>query len=177
LSEVLHLLSQEIKPTIIGSLNRTHSRIRRLARQMLQLHLKDPKYETTITEIVNNLTQLLGSHNHLIHRKEAREVIGFGNLIEDTTPETEAIVTDLFDVYSDQMELNKPFDPLKLLTGTETEKDLSIKQAYCESLNISHVFESLYHIQLNIQTHQVNVQPKGMPAWTTEKLDVKGVKK
>ena len=32
---------------------------------MLQLHRKDPKYETSINEIVNNLTQLLGSHNHL----------------------------------------------------------------------------------------------------------------
>ena len=30
---------------------------------MLQLHRKDPKYETSINEIVNNLTQLLGSQS------------------------------------------------------------------------------------------------------------------
>jgi hypothetical protein len=116
----------------------------------------------------------LGSHNHLIHRKEAREVIGFGTLIENAAPETEAIITDLYAAYSEQMELNKPFDPQKIISGSETEKVFSVTQAYVESLNISHVFETPYLIQLNAQTHQINVQPKGLPAWNTEKQSVKG---
>ncbi|SRR6266496_915458 len=168
LSAVLQLLSQEIKPTILGSLNRTHARIRRLARHMLQLHLKEPKNETTITEIVNNLTQLLGSHNHLIHRKEASEVIGFGNLIEKAEPETEGLIENLFSSYELEFQLKQPFDPLKLLTGTETEKDIIIKQAYIESSSISHLFETPLRIQLNAQTHQLNVQPTGVAAWRME---------
>ena len=177
LSQVLTLLSQEIKPTIIGSLNRTHTRIRRLARHMLQLHMRDPKNETAITEIVNNLTQLLGSHNHLIHRKEARDVIGFGDMIEDAAPETESLVMELYTAYAEQMELQKPFNPLNLLASGEVQKDFVIKQAYIESLNISHVFESPLFVQLNAQTHQINVQPKGAPIWNTEILTKKVEKK
>ncbi|MCE9646896.1 MAG: hypothetical protein K8S20_12920 [Chloroflexi bacterium] len=168
LSEVLRLLSQEIKPTVIGSLNRTYSRIRRLARIMLQSHMRDPKHETQITEIINNLTQSLGSHNHLIHRREARDTLGFGALIEDASPETEKIIKELFESYKEDLELNKPFDPLKILVENETEKDIIIKQAYIESADISHVFESSLHLQLNSQTRQINMQPRAMPAWTTE---------
>lgn len=170
LSEVLRLLSQEIKPHIIGSLNRTHARIRQLGRNMLQLHLKDPKHERAVTEIVNNLTQLLGSHNHLIHRREARESIGFGEIIEYAKPETEEVIEKLFSDYRKLMELNQPFDPLKLLTGDETEKDFVVKRACIESLNISHIFETPLRVQLNAETRQLNVQPRGVDAWRTEEL-------
>jgi hypothetical protein len=78
LSEVLRLLTNEISPQILGSINRTHSLIRRIARLMLQFHLKEPKCETQISEIVDNLTEQLYSHTHMINRREARDNVGFG---------------------------------------------------------------------------------------------------
>lgn len=176
LSDVLRLLTQEIKPSILGSLNRTHARIRRLGRNMLQLHLREPKHDIAITEIVNNLTQLLGSHNHLINRQEARDSIGFREMIEYANEETERFMQDLFASYSKDLELNHPFDPLKLLTENETSKDFVVHQAYIESREVSHVFETPLRVQVNQETHQFNVQPRGVASWHT-RLHIQEIKK
>ena len=167
LSEVLRLLAGEIKPHIIGSLNRTHARIRRLGKNLLQLHLKDPKHETTVTEIVNNLTQLLGSHNHLISRREARETIGMREIVEDADAETEDLMQNLFSHYKQLMELEEPFNPLKLLSDDQTEADYVARQAYIDSTDVGHEFATPLRVTLNKETRQVNVQNKGVGAWNT----------
>jgi|SRR3990172_642808 len=170
LSEVLRLLAQEIKPHILGSLNRTHMRIRHLAKSMLEMHLKDPKYDKDLVAIVNNLTQLLGSHNHLIQRREARDAIGFRDIIEFADEDTEKKVGDIFSEYAKSMELDQPFDPIKL-SNNEPQKDIIIYRAYIESLDISHVFSSPMKILLDAATKQINIQPGGPDAWSTVKVE------
>ncbi len=169
LSEVLALLTKEIKPQILGSLNRSHARVRRLARKMLQFTLNDPKYETQLTEIVNNLSQLLYSHNHLINRREARDIIGFKEIIEYAEEPTEKAMQSLFASYAQDLELAKPFDPSALLQNQQ-QNSITVRQAYIESLELSHCFESTVRLQLNVQTQEINLEQVA-PRWQTQSLE------
>ncbi|MBI4671786.1 MAG: hypothetical protein HY741_08985 [Chloroflexi bacterium] len=169
LSEVLAILTKEIKPQILGSLNRSHARVRRLARKMLQFTLNDPKYETQLTEIVTNLSQLLSSHNHLINRREARDIIGFKEIIEYADEPTEKAMSALFQSYTQDLELAKPFDPNELLKDKQPIS-ITVSQAYIESLELSHCFESNILIQANPQTHEINLGQSGQQ-WRTRKVE------
>lgn len=168
LSQVLTILTKEIKPQILGSLNRSHARVRRLARKMLQFSLSDPKYETQLAEIVNNLSQLLYSHNHLINRREARDIIGFREIIEYADESTEKAMSDLFQNYSQDMELSKPFDPNVL--AKNQQNTMIVRQAYIESLEFSHCFESSIQIQAHPQTKEINLEQIA-PHWRTQKME------
>jgi hypothetical protein len=170
LSHVLDLLAKEIKPQILGSLNRTHARIRRLARKMLQLHLNDPKHETQLIEIVNNLTQLLYSHNHLINRREARDSIGFGEMIEYADERTEAAMQALYGAFVEALQLDKPFDPALLLNGAP-ESQITVRQAFIESREIAHVFETRILIKVEVPTQAINIVQLGTPAWSTSRVE------
>ncbi|MBN1812725.1 MAG: hypothetical protein JXA14_12885 [Anaerolineae bacterium] len=164
LSEVLKLLTQEIKPQVLGSLHRTHARIRRLARNMLHFHLSEPKCETQVTEIVNNLTQLLYSHNHLINRREAHDMVGFRDIVEYADADTELHMQQLFEAYVETLQLGCPFDPLPLL-GEEAEVSITFHQAYIESRELCHVFET--SLVMHKEAEQVKMQQTGVPSWHT----------
>jgi hypothetical protein len=143
---------------------------------MLQFHLSEPKYETQINEIVNNLTQLLYSHNHLMNRREARDTVGFRQLIECAESTTETPMNELFQAYSDALELGRPFDPGVLL-GQATEVDFKVRQAYIESRERSYTFETPLKIKADPATHQINVQQSGNPSWSRTESSTRETKK
>ena len=90
-------------------------------------------------------------------------------MIESASEETEKNIEDLFQKYQELLELNQPFDPLTLMTGNETERDIVVRLACVESTDISHIVENPMHVQFNAQSRQINVQPRGVPTWHTEK--------
>ncbi|MCP4370397.1 MAG: hypothetical protein GY797_20130 [Deltaproteobacteria bacterium] len=167
LSEVLRLLADEVSPQMLGRVNRTHSLIRRIARLMLQLHLTEPKCGTQIDEIVNNLTEQLYSHTHMINRREARDNVGFREIIEFADEDTSLFIQKLFKVYADQFDLAKPFNP-SMLFEDDTTKEISrnIPQALIETKEVCHRFET--PIRLIRENGKVGIEPTDAPRWDTQ---------
>jgi|SRR5437588_46222 len=144
LAQVLNNLSASIKPTIIGSINRTHHLIRRLAENSLRLHKKRLE-EKQIQEIVQNLSEKLYSHQHVINRKEAKDLIGFGDIISYSSSTDENLIDEIFDEYSKKLQLSEDFNPVEFL-GAEMEKDLELKRALIESEALKNSFVSKYKV-------------------------------
>jgi ATP-dependent protease ClpP protease subunit len=144
LCEIMKELTKEISPTMLGSINRTHALIRRLSKNLLDLH-RQRLTDKQIREITENLTQKLYSHKHLINRKEAKDLVGFGSIIEYAKPKTKKIIDDIYKHYTDLLEIQKEFNPLKIL-GSDQEKSYSLIRAIVHSNDIKYDFNSSYQI-------------------------------
>jgi hypothetical protein len=144
LADVMKELTKEVNPTMLGSVNRTHALIRRLAKSLLDLHRQHVS-EKQSKEIIENLTQKLYSHSYLINRKEAKNSIGFGNIVEFADPRTKELAGKIFDEAMELLEIKKDFNPLNLL-GTDAEKTLQLKRALIYGPRIKYSFKSDYLI-------------------------------
>lgn len=161
LTEVLRSLVGKFDPDILGSLNRTFALIRRLSENLLRLHLKEMKNINQVEQIVENMTQKLFSHNHMITRKEAKDAIGFGEMIEFASEDEERIANDIRDAYFKEMEINIPFDPKKILKDKESEL-YTANRAFLESENLSHVFATEFSIKK--EADEIKME-KGFDGW------------
>jgi len=99
------ILAEKINPLALGDVYRSRQQIERLARVLLGNHRKD---ERQIQVIVETLTRGLGSHDYLISRKEARDLLG--DQVAKDDPALEDLIWRLFRDYSDHMQLGKIFD-------------------------------------------------------------------
>lgn len=106
--EILKSLSP-VGPKILGSIYRTQSLIRKLARDLLALHLNKVKDQKQIEEIVGYLTEKSYSHNHYIGCREAK-VNGFKNIVEYADNKTQEILERLFETTSKDLKLDTPLD-------------------------------------------------------------------
>jgi hypothetical protein len=144
LSSILDNLCKEIDPTVIGSVNRGHSLIRRLARQMLTL--QDPLLsKKVVNKIVANLTQDLFSHNHRINRNEAKNSIGFGDMIEYSSKSLSENVGKLIEEIRKYLQLDELFQPDILLRDKDSYK-YEIPRALIFSKDSQYVFKGVYQI-------------------------------
>ena len=145
--EILKLLAQEVSPTELGSVNRTHSHIRDLAKKLLDLHLDSTKVDIAEKRdrIVDYLTKDLHSHDYLINRKEAQETIGLPVVYADSVGEEaknlESVMDELLGIYGKELELDEPFVPSAFLDD-KSEREGVFKRAYIETLDDTHIFES-----------------------------------
>lgn len=128
LGEVLKELNKEIDPSTIGSINRTHSLIRRLAVKLLRVHEeKLPEHQEK--ELVEQLTKKLFSHTHLISRREAEE-IGMRGLVEPLSSADEKLIDKLYMQYKQLMKLEDPLNPEKIVI--EKAADVQSESGYNE---------------------------------------------
>lgn len=144
LYEITKELTREVSPTIIGSVNRTHYRIRKLAKNLLGRR-KNKLTEKQTEELIENLTEKLYSHSHLINRNEAKNIIGFGKIIEYSTKGTKKIVMGMIEFFTELMQTRHVFDPIKLL-GTESMVDYVLPRAVIYSSQTKYTFNSYYKI-------------------------------
>ncbi len=143
LTEVLKLISSEVHPTILGSVNRTYSLIRRLSENLLKTHMKNLNDEKRISQIVDNLTQKLFSHRHFINREEARNDVGFKDIVEYANDDQELIMNQMFDVYYNQLlEIENPFNPIKYLGKDNDLEQISVNRAIIETEKLTNIFKS-----------------------------------
>jgi len=154
LAEILKILSQEIPPSVLGSVNRTLSQIRALSEKLLKLHIKDINRQSQINQIVENLTQKLFSHTHSIGRREAKDLVGFKNIIQHADKIWETS-DKLLEKYHTFMEEKSIFDPRKKL-GKNNEVKYRANRALIESCDFGHVFEGHYIIS-KVDPDQVTV--------------------
>jgi hypothetical protein len=99
------VLAEKINPLVLGDVYRSRQQIERLARTLLNCHRTD---ERSIHSIVEKLTRGLGSHDYLISRREARELLGKQVLGDDL--DLEALLWDLYQDFANDMRLGQIFD-------------------------------------------------------------------
>jgi radical SAM superfamily enzyme len=107
-----------------------------------------------IEEIVAALTRELYSHDYVIGRREAKEVLGLK--IADCPNALEKLVMDLFLAYSDEMELYTAYSP-EVALGTQTTKAVVFDRAFIESTDVTYVFRTRREIK------RLQVKREGVP--------------
>lgn len=143
LIEILKSLGSEIPPSILGSVNRTHSLIRKVAFQMLTLS-KNKMSDAEKEKIVGNLTEKLFSHKHHISRREAKEV-GLKS-IKYASQNEERLINKIFKYFRQEMMLDRPFIPNEYLSESTNEHELTIPRAVISSSVGAYTFSSKYNI-------------------------------
>lgn len=109
LLKAFELLSQNINPIALGAVHRSYNQIRILAQKLLRLHLDETKDYLLINTIIDNLTQKLYNHGHLINRNEALEILS-DKIVEIPKPELEKLIWDLFMEYKKYMKISENLD-------------------------------------------------------------------
>jgi len=143
----------QIHPLALGNVNRTHNLIRRLAERLLKSH-KEQLREEDIAKIVDYFTEKLYSHQYFIGRKEAKEDLGVKTVV-DASADLVKAMTELYEAYAEEMELNKPWNAeMELGNNFQIKKEHKI--AYIESEKQANYFE----LSLEYKKGQVNT-PQG----------------
>lgn len=141
LAELTKELTKEIKPTRLGSVNRTYSLVRNLANNLLALH-KKPISQRDMKDIVEHLTEKLYSHEHLINRSEAKK-IGFSSIIDFIDDDTKKLTKKLWDDTKAELQLDVPFDPIQEI-AEETSKSVVVSRSILSSAKTSYLFNTTF---------------------------------
>jgi len=134
--KVFDRLSQTINPLALGAVNRVREQIEFLGLTLLNGHSSDQEKNR---KIVETLIRGRYSHDYIINRREARDVIGL-NVI-DIGPSLEDKIIDLFRQYQEVMALNIPYHPEQALNGKEEVRAV-FNRAIIESTVRTNVFRT-----------------------------------
>lgn len=165
LAQLVGMLSGNLTPLVLGSVNRQYSHIRLVARKLLASH-KDKIDEERLSSIVEALTEKMYSHGHAVGRKEAKEI---GLPVEEAPQKLERLMWQLFEEYEKELELRDNLNPETLLTDNEEEKELkNLPLAVIESTEKLHRFETQakFRKKRNVpNAPQININLRlGLPA-------------
>jgi hypothetical protein len=141
LSAAFRVLSERVHPLALGDVTRARQQIELLARKLLQSHRSD---ETNIERIITILTKELGSHDYLISRSEARELLG--PQVADEDSKTEKLLWALYQDFATEMRLGQEYNVnLEIHEGKAEGKTMPIdsaqKIAIVESEGFTHCCE------------------------------------
>ena len=107
LASIFKILAERVHPLAFGDVYRARQQIERLARNLLRSH-RSEKDKAQLETIVNTLTKELGSHDYLISRSEAREL-----MLRQVAPDDgklEGLIWQLYRDFADEMHLGKEYD-------------------------------------------------------------------
>lgn len=188
LVQSLTQLTQEVKATILGSIHRTRSLIERLGTNLLQLHIEEIDDQKRVEKIVDMLTHSLFTHQHMIPRREARDVIGLDEVVDTLTLQQETALRAARDHIRSELQCMEPFDPEALLADAEApapeRKDgdptedagrkpdhvIDSKRAFVESRDGQDAFVTKYKISRG-PGEQIQIKSVGVPAWLRVRPD------
>jgi hypothetical protein len=111
LVEALKELTREVKATVLGNIHRTNALIERLSTSLLQLHLRSLDDANKVSQVVDFLTHSLYTHQHLIQFSEARDLIGFGNMVRETKRKEEVAAKEALEYITKILDLEREFPP------------------------------------------------------------------
>lgn len=129
LSKTFRLLAERIHPLALGNVHRNWMLIRSLAYRLLNLK-QNRMPEEKIQNIVDNLTEKLYAHNHMISRREACFDIGLP--VTFASEHLEHLMWDLYDDFAQELRLAEPFNPSEFLKGKCS--DFEVASGVVESL-------------------------------------------
>ncbi len=131
LASVFTHLADSVHPLALGNVQRNYALIRSIARKLLRLHMSADE-DALIKDIVNNLTEKLYAHNHMISRREAREDIKLTIINPDSY--LEQAMWDLYKEYEKELQLADPFNPPDLLSDSQSTVDFEVPGGLVESM-------------------------------------------
>jgi hypothetical protein len=120
-------LTNVVHPLALGNVERSHTLIRALAKKLLGLHMDitTKEGEDAVQKIIDILTEKLYSHQHLIPRREAKEIIGLKVRYPDSN--LESLMMELHQVYRSELGIGETINPTMLLDNrTELPVEWSI---------------------------------------------------
>lgn len=120
--KVFSLLAERIHPLALGNVHRNYLLIRSLAHRLLDLR-QNQLSEENIDRIVDNLTEKLYAHNHMISRREASCDIGLP--VVEAERELERLMWALYEDYNKELSMAEPFNPGDLLRGDKTDFEVA----------------------------------------------------
>jgi hypothetical protein len=138
LTKVVQILAEKVNPLALGSVHRAKEQIRMLARKLLSFHM-GPEEQAKIDSIVAALTRELFSHDYVIGRREAKEVLGLK--VSDCEEALEKLIMELFQSYSSDMQLSTGYNP-EVELGNQKEKTVLFDRAVIESADRAFVFRT-----------------------------------
>jgi hypothetical protein len=156
-------LSHEVHPLALGNVERSHTLIRSLARKLLGLHmnLADQAEEEKCKAIVDTLTEKLYSHQHLISRREAKDIIGLK--VRYATKDLELLMMRLYEQYQEELGIGGMLNPITMLDN-RTEMPLELAIAKIETVGTEDRFVMKGKIVRGAQPNQppaVNIVEQG----------------
>jgi hypothetical protein len=172
------LLAEKLSPWLLGSIYRTHSHIRVVARKLLGTHIERTE-EQRLGLIVESLAEKTYSHGHAIGRREAAElglpVVQDGGGLDD-------LLLELLDDYSTTLQMGQPVDPEQAL-GQADEAEFPLTIAMIESTAFAHAFRgplkvkrirqtpAAVNINLNLGVQlPANLPPQAVPQEVIQQL-------
>lgn len=141
LSEAFRMLATSVHPIVLGAVNRARDQIKFLAKTLLKQHLKDKK---KIEYIVKTLLEQRFSHDYLVGRTEAKEILKL-NII-DVSKEVDDTIMSLYDEYNDLMKLNLIYNPEEEL-GQQEKINATFHRGIIESLELTQIYTTVRSIQ------------------------------
>lgn len=151
MKKVLEVLASRVNPLVLGAVQRSREQIAFLASALMKHHIHDEK---RIEKTVETLIRQRFSHDYIISRREAKEVLGL-NIIEPGEELTTSIV-DLFSIYNDIIMMDKPYHP-EVVLGNNADTVGEFNRAIIESTNLTHAYRTRKEIK------RVEVRQPGVP--------------
>jgi hypothetical protein len=137
--EVFKELTRTVHPLAIGNVQRIYLLIRRLAANLLALHLDPTTEKARIDRITQALSSEFYSHVHAITRSEAIELLGpWAHVARE---EEEQAIADLFDAYVRDLQLDEPYQLPELIADNLT-LDVQALGAILETREVSYAYET-----------------------------------
>ncbi len=153
MASVFRDLSSKVHPLALGNVYRARAQIAMLAHQLLTRHMGEDKKDL-VQKIVDKLTRELYSHDYIIGRTEARDVLGLN--IESVDGDTERLIWRLYKEYEKLLELTVPLTP-SILLGTTNQIRCVFTRGIIESRLRVDAFQS------DQEFRRVQVTPPGAP--------------
>ena len=131
--EVLKQLTASVHPLALGNVQRVYMMIRRMATELLALHLErdDEKFKA----VVKGLTTEFYTHLHAISQQEAKVLLG--DWVRSANGGEEAAMRALFASYAETLELRTRYN-LPDVMGDQPVMDVAIDGAFLESTAASY---------------------------------------
>lgn len=124
LVQAFKVLAEKVHPLALGTVKRSTSQSRMLAERLMRSRKNGPAVDDhSISEIIEKLTSKLYFHGHPIHRSEARDELKLPYVLDAPDAVADAMWA-LYEAYSDELKLERQFNPFDEATGGGTPTPL-----------------------------------------------------
>jgi hypothetical protein len=159
----LQQLTNVVHPLALGNVERSHTQIRALAKKLLGLHMDTTSKDQLqkVESIIDTLTEKLYSHQHLIPRNEAKNIIGLK--VRYAADDLERPMMDLFEEYKRDLGIGSIVNPVIMLQD-RTELPVEFTVAKVETTETEDKFNIKGKIVRSSQAGQppsVNIYEQG----------------
>lgn len=146
LTEVLLHLSEKIHPLTLGQVYKSKSQIQMIARNLMKYQKINKERTDTIIKF---LCSESGSHDYSIRRDEAINSLGLN--VEKPTDALYAIIKQIHEDISQELELENSYDPRILLNNVKGQNgyQYSFRRGLIESISCTDVFLSEGTLQMH----------------------------